>query len=130
MQNGKFTYRRLFCEILVVLWCLDSEILGGGGIHPPPWYTSLKHPMVLGVKAAISDNFFIERNSAKILKACLELIPNLSSYFDEHFSSVVKKLVNIYICVRCKFFSKDTNIEMKKNQTRQKMNKLVLFRHL
>ena len=26
-----------------------AEILGGGGIHPPPWYTSLKHPMVLGV---------------------------------------------------------------------------------
>ena len=29
---------------------IGAEILGGGGIHPPPWYTSLKHPMVLGVK--------------------------------------------------------------------------------
>ena len=28
---------------------IGAEILGGGGIHPPPWYTSLKHPMVLGV---------------------------------------------------------------------------------
>ena len=36
----------------------------------------------------------------------------------------------IYICVRCKYFSKDTNIEMKKKQTRQKMSKLVLSRHL
>ena len=84
----------------------------------------------LSLKGALSDNFFIERNSAQIQKACLELIPNLSRYFDDHFSTVLKKLVNIYICVRCKFFSKDTNIEMKKNQTRQKMNKLVLFRHL
>ena len=31
---------------------IGAEILGGGGIHPPPWYTSLKHPMVLGVKGA------------------------------------------------------------------------------
>ena len=84
----------------------------------------------LTVKGALSDNFFIERHSAKIQKACIELIPNLSSHFDEHFSSVLKKMVNIYICVRCKYFSKDTNIEMKKKQTRQKMNKLVLFRHL
>ena len=30
---------------------IGAEILGGeGGIHPsPPWYTSLKHPMVLGL---------------------------------------------------------------------------------
>ena len=32
---------------------IGAEILGGGGIHPPPWYTSLKHPMVLGVKKHI-----------------------------------------------------------------------------
>ena len=29
---------------------IGAEILGGGGIHPPPWYTSLKHVMALGVK--------------------------------------------------------------------------------
>ena len=29
---------------------IGAEVLGGGGIHtPPPWYTSLKHPMALGV---------------------------------------------------------------------------------
>ena len=28
---------------------IGAEILGGGGIHPPPWYTSLKHVMALGV---------------------------------------------------------------------------------
>ena len=34
---------------------IGAEILGGGGIHPPPWYTSLKHPMVLGVKQQLSS---------------------------------------------------------------------------
>ena len=30
---------------------IGAEILGGGvESTPPPWYTSLKHPMVLGVK--------------------------------------------------------------------------------
>ena len=29
---------------------IGADILGGGGIHPPPWYTSLKHVMALGVK--------------------------------------------------------------------------------
>ena len=58
------------------------------------------------------------------------LIPNLSVHFDEHFSSTFKLMINIYICVRSKYFAKDTNIEMKKNQTRQKLNRLVLFRHL
>ena len=32
---------------------IGAEILGGGGIHPPPWYTSLKHPMVLGVNKIV-----------------------------------------------------------------------------
>ena len=36
MQNDISTCRRLFCEILVVLWCLDSEILGGVESTPPP----------------------------------------------------------------------------------------------
>ena len=35
---------------------IGAEILGGGGIHPPPWYTSLKHPMVLGVKYPLACN--------------------------------------------------------------------------
>ena len=34
-----------------------AEILGGDGIHPPPWYTSLKHPMALGVKRS-KDMYF------------------------------------------------------------------------
>ena len=30
---------------------IGAEILGGGGESTPsPWYTSLKHPMALGVK--------------------------------------------------------------------------------
>ena len=32
---------------------IGAEILGGGGIHPPPWYTSLKHVMALGVNLPI-----------------------------------------------------------------------------
>ena len=29
---------------------IGAGILGGGMEYPPPWYTSLKHPMALGVK--------------------------------------------------------------------------------
>ena len=30
---------------------IEAEIFGGEGIHhPPPWYTSLEHPMTSGVK--------------------------------------------------------------------------------
>ena len=36
---------------------IGAEILGGGGIHPPPWYTSLKHPVTLGVNALASALF-------------------------------------------------------------------------
>ena len=85
---------------------------------------------VLTVKNALEDNFFLERNSAKIRKSCMELIPNLNSKFDEHFSTCLKKMIDIYITIRCKYFCKDTNVELKKNQTRQKLNRLVLFRHL
>ena len=84
----------------------------------------------LSLNNALKDAFFVEKTSIKIQKACHELIPNLSVHFDEHFSSTFKRMINIYICVRSKYFAKDTNIEMKKNQTRQKLNRLVLFRHL
>ena len=78
----------------------------------------------------LSEAYFVGKTSIKIQKACHDLIPNLSVHFDEHFSSTFKLMINIYICVRSKYFAKDTNIEMKKNQTRQKLNRLVLFRHL
>ena len=34
---------------------IGAEILGEGVESTPPWYTSLKHPMVLGVK----DNLYV-----------------------------------------------------------------------
>ena len=41
---------------------IGAEILGGGGIQPPPWYTSLKHPMTSGVKQDVQfyqHSFFV-----------------------------------------------------------------------
>ena len=50
---------------------IGAEILGGGGIHPPPWYTSLKHPMALGVKWRKNEIFvfdqIIDKDSIDIL---------------------------------------------------------------
>ena len=36
---------------------IGTEILGGGGGEfTPPWYTSLKHPMALGVKNIVTGD--------------------------------------------------------------------------
>ena len=84
----------------------------------------------LTLQNALEDKFFLERNTAQIQRACMDLIPTLSERFDEHFSASFKKMVQIYVSTRCKFFCKDTNTEMKRNQTCQKLNRIVLFRHL
>ena len=83
----------------------------------------------LNFTTALSDKNFIEKNTCKIQSSCLELIHNLPEAFDEHFSNTLRRMIQIYICIRCKHFSKDYNTEMKKNQTRQKMNRITLFRH-
>ena len=78
----------------------------------------------LTLQNALEDKFFLERNTAQIQRACMDLIPTLSERFDEHFSASFKKMVQIYVSTRCKFFCKDTNTEMKRNQTRQKLNRI------
>ena len=35
---------------------IGTEILGEGVEFPPPWYTSLKHPMALGVKNIVTGD--------------------------------------------------------------------------
>jgi len=84
----------------------------------------------LTLKNALADNFFVERNCVKITKSAIELIPDLGTSFDDHFSSTLKKLVITYIGVRCRHFKKNSNIEMKKCHIRQKLTKTVLFKHL
>ena len=36
---------------------IGADILGGGVKSTPPWYTSLKHPVTLGVNALASALF-------------------------------------------------------------------------
>ena len=91
MQNGKFTCRRLFCEILVVLWCLDSEILGGGVESTPPMsYVEFERPCRLGLTWQVS-RFYIPAPHIKLLyclKVQIFLPGNL--YFKNIKSSIFK----------------------------------------
>ena len=53
---------------------IGAEILGGGGgIHPPPWYTSLKHPIALGIN-------IIENDFYKDLCSLLEILTKIREY--------------------------------------------------
>ena len=83
----------------------------------------------LNIQNCLNDKFFLERTRTRIIRAVMESIPNLSSQFDEHFSTVLKQIVNTYVVLRCKYFAKSTNIELKKSKTRQKMSKIILFNH-
>ena len=50
---------------------------------------------VLTLQIEFEDNFFLERNSAKIRKLCMELTPNSNSKFDEYFLTCFKKMIDI-----------------------------------
>ena len=39
---------------------IGAEILGGVESTPPPWYTSLEHPMALGVNTCKSTYYILQ----------------------------------------------------------------------
>ena len=74
----------------------------------------------LNIQNCLNDKLFLERIRTQILWAVKESIPNLSSHFDEHFCNVTKQIVNTFLLLRWKYFTKSTNIDLKKSKTCQK----------
>ena len=84
----------------------------------------------LNIQNCLHDKLFLERIRTRIIWAVMESIPNLSSHFNEHFCNVTKQIVNTFLVLRCKYFTKSTKLELKKSKTRQKCIKYFIHSFL
>ena len=78
----------------------------------------------------LSKKFSFDKIVLRIVSDFVNCNANLIRELDEHGYALCKKLVLIYVCIRMKHHARMTNIQMKNNNLRSKLNRICVNKKL